>query len=120
MNDNLLPQFSEAVKLHERGLLQDAEKLLLDLSDKDPASVRILIVLGHVYYDMGQFDKSEMVFRRATALAPTLEAVSKGLFHSLWKLEKRVEALEEIKRFQGLSYSKDYEDIVKEINQKWI
>jgi hypothetical protein len=45
--------------------------------------------------------------------------VSKGLFHSLWKLGKQVEALEEVKRFQTISDSEDYREIVKEINEKW-
>jgi len=47
-----------------------------------------------------------------------LEAVSLGLFHTLWELEKRAEALEEIKRFQAVADSEDYRQIIREINEK--
>jgi hypothetical protein len=33
-------------------------------------------------------------------------------------LEKRVEAIEEIKRFQTIADSKDYREIIREINEK--
>jgi len=112
-------QFSEATKLQDAGQLESAKSLLLDLSEKDPQSTRILAALGLVCYDLELWEEAVGVFKRAIKLAPGLEGVSKGLFHSLWKLERRVEALEEIKRFQSISDSKDYEEIVKEINEKW-
>jgi hypothetical protein len=31
---------------------------------------------------------------------------------------KQVEALDEVKRFMTISHSKDYEEIIREINQK--
>jgi hypothetical protein len=52
-------------------------------------------------------------------MSPDLESVSKGLFHSLWKQGKLVEALEEVKRFQSISDSEDYQEIIREINEKW-
>ena len=42
-----------------------------------------------------------------------------GLFHSLWKNERQNEAMEELKRFQTISHSKDYAEIVKEINERF-
>jgi hypothetical protein len=68
---------------------------------------------------MERWDEAVTVFESAVKLSPSFEAVSLGLFHSLWKLGKQVEALEEAKRFQSISYSKDYKKIINEINEKW-
>ena len=119
MNEELKTQFSEATKLQDAGQLESAKNLLLELAEKDPQSTRILAALGLVCYDLGLWKEAVDVFKRAIELSPALEGVSKGLFHSLWKLERHVEALEEIKRFQTISDSEDYREIVKEINEKW-
>lgn len=87
--------------------------------EKDSKSTAILAVLGDVCWDLGELENAVSIFKSAVELSPALEAVSLGLFHCLWKLEKRMEALEEIKRFQSISDSEDYRRIVKEINEKW-
>jgi tetratricopeptide (TPR) repeat protein len=119
MKTELEGQFAEAIRLQDGGQLEAAKRHFLDLAAKDPQSTRILTGLGAVCYDLQLWDEAVDVFKRATALSPALEGVSKGLFHSLWKLGRKVEALEEIKRFQAISDSEDYREIVKEINEKW-
>jgi tetratricopeptide (TPR) repeat protein len=119
VKEELEKQFSEAIKFQDAGQLESAKNLLVELAEKDAQSIRILAALGSVYYDMGNWDEAVSVFKRAVELSPALEGVSKGLFHSLWKLGKQVEALEEVKRFQTISDSEDYREIVKEINEKW-
>ena len=119
MKEGLEKRFADAIKLQKDNQLELARNLLLELAQQDPRSVRILAALGSVYYDLGAWDEAASVFRRGIAIAPTLEGISKGLFHSLWKLERRVEALEEVKRFQAVSNSDDYLRIIEEINEKW-
>jgi predicted Zn-dependent protease len=118
MKEELKKQFSEAVKLKDAGQFESAKRLLQDLREKDPNSTAIVAVLGHVYFDMRLFDEAVSTFKRAIQLSPTLEAVSLGLFHSLWRLRKLEEALEEVKRFQSLSDSEEYREIIKELNEK--
>lgn len=118
MKEKYKKQFSEAVKFREAGQFECAKKILLDLQEKDPKSTAILAILGDVYRDMRLLEEAVSAFKRATQLSPTLEAVSLGLFFCLWQLGKREEALEEVKRFQSLSDSEDYREIVKEINEK--
>jgi tetratricopeptide (TPR) repeat protein len=119
MKVELEAKIIEANKLFDAGQFESARKIFLDLSEKDQQSTRILAGLGLACMEMGALDEAVNVFKRAIKISPTLESVSKGLFHSLWKLERRVEALEEIKRFQTISDSEDYTEIVKEINEKW-
>lgn len=119
MKEELENQLSKALKFQDAGQLESAKNLLLELTEKDPQSIRILTALGSVYYDTRNWDEAVSVFKRTVELSPALEGVSKGLFHSLWKLGRHVEALEEVKRFQSISDSEDYREIVKEINEKW-
>jgi len=120
MKVELDEQFAEATKFQDTGQLESAKKLLLELEKKDPQSTRILAALGLVCYELSHMEEAVSVFQRAVEISPTLEGVSKGLFHSLWKLERQVEALEEIKRFQTISDSEDYREILREINEKWV
>jgi len=118
MKDHVKNRFSKAVKLIEEKDFGSARQLLLQLAEEDPNSTAILAVLGDVCWEMQLLDEAVFVFKRAIELSPKLEAVSLGLFHSLWKLEKREEALEETKRFMAISDSADYREIIREINEK--
>lgn len=119
MKEELKPRFREAVKLSDNGDLIAARKMLLDLASEDNQSTAIFTVLGHICWEMKLFDEAATAFKHAIELSPKLEAVSLGLFHTLWALNKRVEALEEIKRFQTIADSAHYREIVREINEKW-
>lgn len=119
MKRELRESFDLAAKLRDRGDLETAKNILLELSMRDPNSPAILAVLGDVYWDMGALEEAVSAFRHATDLRPTLEAVSLGLFHCLWKLGRREEALEEVKRFQSISDSQDYRKIIEEIIEKF-
>jgi predicted Zn-dependent protease len=119
MKKELRESYDRAAKLVDAGDLTAAKSILLDLSVQDPSSPAILAVLGDVSWKMGELEEAAAIFRHAIELRPTLEAVSLGLFHCLWELGKRVEAMEELKRFQTVSDSQDYRAIVKEILEKW-
>jgi predicted Zn-dependent protease len=118
LKEDLKSRFTEAVKVRDRGDLNLARQLFLKLAEEDTQSTAISAVLGHICWDMGLLDEAASTFGHAVKLSPKLEAVSLGLFHTLWKLEKRVEALEEIKRFQAVADSEDYREIIREINEK--
>lgn len=118
MREELRARFSEAVTLKEQGELGPARKILLELTEMDSKSPAIFAVLGDVCWDMKDHEAAVIFFKHATELSPTLEAVSLGLFHCLWKLDRRNEATEEVMRFQSVSDSKDYGEIVREINQR--
>ncbi len=48
-------------------------------------------------------------------MRPMKESFSLGLFHCLWDMEKKVEALEEMKRFITLTPSDTYRQILADI-----
>ncbi len=116
MKPDLRQEFLLAARLQDGGQLEDAVRLLKSLASRDPASTTILATLGGVYFDRGMFGAAAVVFEKATTLAPTSEAMSLGLFHSLWELGQRDEALQEIARFQAVGTCLDYIRIIKTIN----
>jgi predicted Zn-dependent protease len=111
--------FDEAVKLHEAGQLDRAREELLRLSGEDSGSAAIYATLGHVCWDMRRFGEAVTVFKHAVRLSPKFEGASLGLFHCLWEIGKHDEAMDELKRFQLVSDSKEYRQIVEQINEKW-
>ena len=117
MKEELREAFSKAVKLREGGDLESAKGILLALSQSDPGSALIFATLGHTYWDMNSREEAVEAFERATGLDPNFEAASLGLFHCLWQLGRRNEAFEELKRYQTLSDSQEYREIVAAINE---
>jgi predicted Zn-dependent protease len=118
MTKELKDSFSKAKELRDHGDLPGAKRILLDLSKREPPSPAIFSVLGDVCWEMELREEAANAFREAIQLAPKLEAASLGLFHCLWELGRREEALEEVKRFQALSDSEDYRSIVRGINKE--
>jgi len=108
----------EGNRLFDAGKFKAAKKIYLDLVVKNSSSIRILTGLGFTCIKMGDFEEASEVFYRAVKLSPKLQGVSKGLFYSLWDLGKKVEALEEIKRFQSISHSDDYQKILKALTKQ--
>lgn len=120
LKQELKSKFAAAVKCKESGQLESAKEMLEALAKEDPSSTAILAVLADTYWDMQLLEMSVVTFKRAIRLSPKLEAVSLGLFHCLWQLKRREEALDEVKRFMSVSDSKDYRKIIDQINNEFI
>ena len=111
-------KFSKAADLYKQGNLNEALKLLEELAVSNPSSAKIIATLANTYWDLEMADEAFENFQKAVELAPEWEDASLGLFHCLWEHDKKDEALREAKRYMSVSNSKDYEDIIKEINEK--
>lgn len=114
--------FDLAITLANRGEAAEAVTLLELLIKQYPDDWAIHWYLGGLYlHRLDQPDRAIPIFRRTVGWRPRSEKSSLGLFHSLWRLDRHDEALEELKRFQVLTRfkSKDYREIIAEINEKW-
>ncbi|MBY0523204.1 MAG: hypothetical protein K2R98_07385 [Gemmataceae bacterium] len=95
---------------HE-GALRAFADVLAEYPDYAPA----LGMMGSIYLSMlGKPAEAIPLFQRTTALVPKSELASLGLFHSLWETGHEAEALKELKRFQSISHSRDYDEILAE------
>ena len=107
--------FQDAVKLRDQGKFDEALVVLERLFSKDPRNLA-LVCHGRFEFGLGRLDKAADFFRLAIDVSHISETASLGLFHCLWNMGKKVEALDEMKRFMSISYSKDYAEILNEIN----
>jgi len=89
----------KARKLAEAGNNEGARLCLLELLKSEPDNQTALVMLGGTYFVSDMFAEAEMVFERLALLAPGVGQVSIALFNTLWRMDRREEALEEIKRF---------------------
>ena len=90
---------TKARQLAEAGNNESARLCLLELLKGQPDNQAALIMLGGTYFVSDMFAEAEMVFERLVLLSPDRGQVSIALFNTLWKMGRREEALEEIKRF---------------------
>jgi predicted Zn-dependent protease len=111
-------KFAEAMELKRHGSAQEANHLFSQLVCQRPDSVNLRCALAGTYRDLGEHDNARREFAKATELAPTMERASKGVFHSLWEMGRRSEAISEMKRFMSVADSMDYLEIQNELKEK--
>ena len=111
------PIFDEAIKLRDDDKFSEALILIEQLVPKYPQNNSLLMIAAHLHWEIGSLDIAASFFKSATQVSPKSEKSSLGLFHCLWEMGKQVEALDEVKRFMSVSSSKEYMEIVREINQ---
>jgi len=111
----------EAVDAFAAGDLALADAMLTRLRDECPDDAEVLGRSGFVKYAQGQHDAAESLFVRATALDPSRELWSVGLFHSLWKLNRSDEAFDEIRRFlRAYPDTLEYRRLIREMRKEFI
>ena len=78
---------------------EEARMCLLEILKEEATNKPALIMLGGSYFSMEKYAEAEMVFERLILLEPGIGQFSIGLFNTLWRMDRKEEALEEIKRF---------------------
>jgi len=99
MSINIEQALHNARSLTEAGQHDDARLCLLEALKDDPNNATALIMLGGAYFSMQRYSEAEMVFERLIIMEPGRGDFSIALFNTLWKMDRKEEALEEIKRF---------------------
>jgi len=112
----------KAFDLKNAGNYAAAVQMLEEVIEKNPDSAVEQSLLGSFYFCFLQAPRKALPhLKMGVRLAPRSEMASLGLFNWLWDMNRREEALEEIKRFQLLTdwSCRDYREIVAEIIEKW-
>jgi len=108
-------QFDAAIALFRAGKVALAIESLKCVALEYPNESAVHAYLGLVLFKVEQFALSVRHFEVATKLSPTSELASLGLFHALRASNKHKQAVTELKRFQAVSHSKDYDAIAIEL-----
>jgi len=110
-------QFSEAQERSKSNDLPGTLEALKSLVLQRPDSAMFSATYANTLKESGDLEGALHYFRRAVVIEPTKELYSLGLFHCLWRLEKREEALAEMRRFVSIAESADYQQILRELNE---
>lgn len=108
-------RFQLAASLRKQKRFREAQGVLEDLHRQQPQRLDILASLGDLYWDQCVLEKAIEMFQQATRLAPKSEALSLGLFHTLWESDRKEEALSEMRRFLEFAQSVQYQEILRGI-----
>jgi predicted Zn-dependent protease len=111
-------RFESANRLRKTGDAEGAIRVLRALVADFPKQAAAYLIIGDILWDEGRLPAAAAAFRVATTRFPKLEIASLGLFHTLWRQSKTDAAFAEMKRFQNISHSQDYKEIVDEILQE--
>jgi len=103
-----------AIDLHASGQTGLAVQQLSALIEEFPTEAKLHGYLAAFLWRSDRFDEAVEPARQTTLLSPMSERASLVLFHVLWKIGQRVEALEEMKRFLKISPSEKYSKMIKE------
>ncbi len=108
--------FNEALKLRREGRFSEAIQILSGLAKEYPKLPAIFGMLGSIYKETGDLENSIKCFKITVDLSPKSELASLGLFHSLFKADRKDEALAEMRRFLRVSSSKEYNRLISDMN----
>jgi len=110
--------FNEALKIRDEGRSREAIGILENIAKHYPNFAPTYGIIGGILRELGEMNKAAHYFKKVVELKPMSELGSLGLFHSFWAMGLKKEALDEIKRFQRISHSEEYDSILKEIDEK--
>jgi predicted Zn-dependent protease len=96
---NIEQALAKARQQAEAGNNEASRQCLLDILKQQPNNQTALIMLGGSYFTADMLNEAEMVFERLVLLSPRVGQASIALFNTLWKMNRKAEALEEIRRY---------------------
>ena len=114
--------FDRAMKHRDAGEHKEALRLLQELvEDRVDRRWRLVGVhcqIGNIYtYYLDKPELGERAFRNAVKLKPSSELSSLGLFHSLARQQRLIEALDEMKRFLTKYRSAEYSRLLEDMKR---
>jgi predicted Zn-dependent protease len=108
----------EAKQVSGRGDLEGAARQLVSLAEQYPDDMDVRLTCAAVLFRLKRYTDAALHFERILKDRPVYEWASLGLFHSLWKADKKHEAIEEIRRFRdaggdSMEYRRFFKDLEK-------
>ncbi|MEP7147799.1 MAG: hypothetical protein ABI857_02860 [Acidobacteriota bacterium] len=107
-----------AFELNQQGKNEESVATLSTIYKDIPADdIGSLGIVGSLFREASELHKGLYCFQKAFEVDPNNPRVSLGLFHSLWRLERYDEALDELKRFLFVSQSEEHSRLLSEMEE---
>jgi Flp pilus assembly protein TadD len=107
-NQRYRDSLDQAIKLRRKGQWKRSIELLQQVLQRRPNSAAAHGYLACIYFERSDFDRATNEFRTTAELNPRSEKASLGLFHSLWRSNRKMEVVAEMRRFLSISDSVEY------------
>jgi tetratricopeptide (TPR) repeat protein len=113
--DEAASLYHKAYEREESGDFRGALSIREKLADYDKSNEKFILSLARSYSLLNKSDEAEFWFRKAIFIHPFSELSSLQLFHFLVQEGHTDKAFEEVKRFESIAHSADYDEIMKTI-----
>ncbi|RYG65732.1 tetratricopeptide repeat protein [bacterium] len=113
-------KLAAAFELKVQGDVQGAIELFAEIDGLHRDIPFVVGMWGSLLWSQGKAEQALPILQRSVVLSPHSNLASLALFNALWCLDRREEALEEMRR-QQLETGEllpDYQEILAEINEK--
>ena len=108
----------EALCLRQAGDLPAALEIVQPLLKITPRKASFAAIIGTLYFESELWPQAAHWFSAAARLNPDSERASLGLFHALWELDQRREALTEMARFRATHHAPEYDTLHREMTEE--
>jgi tetratricopeptide (TPR) repeat protein len=116
---DLLNYFVEKILAYKREKnYKLAIKEATNFTTKFPKKATPFGLLGSLYFELNDYYNAKINFEIATKISPRSETASLGLFHSLWGIGEKKQALDELNRFTSISESDEHNKLIEEIKKQ--
>jgi tetratricopeptide (TPR) repeat protein len=114
-------EIERAIDFKNKGDNWTAIEILEQVDRDHPDYGAAVGLLGCLLWSEKELNRAVLVLQRSVALSPHAPMISLALFHSLWELDRKEDALEEMKRHLSATGKllPDYQGILEEMNEKW-
>lgn len=115
----ILGVIKEATNFHAMGEVGAAVKLLESLLREFPKEPSVHLYLAWYQRESGRYAEAIEHAKQAVQELPQSSRASLVLFHTLWKAERKEEAIEEIRRFLPIRTTAKHTSHYRDILTKW-
>jgi len=119
--------FALAIELRDKGDLSDSVNVFTRILNEYPTDKKtygIYLLLGGVYADLGENEKAFLSFKNALELNSKSELTSLGLYLTLVKLNRYVEAIHELlrylKSYPAVSYKVTLKELLEDLKKGYM
>ncbi len=113
-------RFEEAIRLRDSNRLDEAAVALRALTSDRSDRPEAALVLAELQLRQGYFRESTKLFSELVEMYPASEKASLGLFHSLWGIGRREDAVAEMRRYRADYESMEYRRLLRELDAEGV
>ncbi|HVT79916.1 MAG TPA: hypothetical protein VHM90_04610 [Phycisphaerae bacterium] len=121
MTETRIHEILDAALAHRQaGDLKSAIDAIDPLLRVSPPKASQAMIIATLFFESEAWKSAAHWFGVAARLNPDSEKASLGLFHSLWEMDNRREALTEMARYRASHHSAEYDALHRDLTEEFL